>query len=213
MISLYFFFFFNDTATTEIYTLSLHDALPIFERLVEQQDLRVVHQRRGHLDPLAHPLGVGGDLAVRRVGHVQQGDRPGRSAGRVGKLVQLRRRQDELLAGEEGVYRVPFGYQANLPVYGRIAPAGLAPDGELAARWRQEARDHVHDRRLARAVRAEQAGHPGPDGHGDVVDRHHVAVPARHAAQLDRRHDWLTFRYLAARPPRQAASRSTATTP
>src|SRR6266496_6409331 len=28
------FFFFNDTATTEIYTLSLHDALPIPEPLV-----------------------------------------------------------------------------------------------------------------------------------------------------------------------------------
>src|SRR5688572_32379515 len=26
-----YFFFFNDTATTEIYTLSLHDALPIFK--------------------------------------------------------------------------------------------------------------------------------------------------------------------------------------
>src|SRR5688572_32516067 len=26
----HYFFFFNDTATTEIYTLSLHDALPIF---------------------------------------------------------------------------------------------------------------------------------------------------------------------------------------
>src|SRR3712207_9319630 len=26
-----FFFFFNDTAPTEIYTLSLHDALPIFD--------------------------------------------------------------------------------------------------------------------------------------------------------------------------------------
>src|SRR3712207_9359858 len=26
----YLFFFFNDTATTEIYTLSLHDALPVF---------------------------------------------------------------------------------------------------------------------------------------------------------------------------------------
>src|SRR2546430_8609483 len=26
----FFFFFFNDTATTEIYTLSLHDALPIW---------------------------------------------------------------------------------------------------------------------------------------------------------------------------------------
>src|SRR6266566_9125769 len=29
MLTLLHFFFFNDTATTEIYTLSLHDALPI----------------------------------------------------------------------------------------------------------------------------------------------------------------------------------------
>src|ERR1035441_11066932 len=29
-VSLFFFFFFNDPATTEIYTLSLHDALPIY---------------------------------------------------------------------------------------------------------------------------------------------------------------------------------------
>ena len=28
-----FFFFFNDTATTEIYTLSLHDALPICQEV------------------------------------------------------------------------------------------------------------------------------------------------------------------------------------
>src|SRR5256885_8920338 len=28
-MSIFLFFFFNDTATTEIYTLSLHDALPI----------------------------------------------------------------------------------------------------------------------------------------------------------------------------------------
>src|SRR5438552_16465284 len=30
LFTLSFFFFFNDTATTEIYTLSLHDALPIW---------------------------------------------------------------------------------------------------------------------------------------------------------------------------------------
>src|SRR3712207_9551938 len=29
---MFLIFFFNDTATTEIYTLSLHDALPIFRR-------------------------------------------------------------------------------------------------------------------------------------------------------------------------------------
>src|SRR3712207_7381206 len=46
------FFFFNDTATTEIYTLSLHDALPIFG------DLNVRHvDRLGGALPLAgHPL-------------------------------------------------------------------------------------------------------------------------------------------------------------
>src|SRR5437667_53675 len=32
-----FHFFFNDTATTEIYTLSLHDALPIFTSVVTIQ--------------------------------------------------------------------------------------------------------------------------------------------------------------------------------
>src|SRR2546426_1599977 len=37
-----FFFFFNDTATTEIYTLSLHDALPIYEfrELIERRAAR-----------------------------------------------------------------------------------------------------------------------------------------------------------------------------
>src|SRR5256885_6835510 len=33
------FFFFNDTATTEIYTLSLHDALPIYTNLSKQQQV------------------------------------------------------------------------------------------------------------------------------------------------------------------------------
>src|SRR3989337_4183707 len=32
------FFFFNDTATTEIYTLSLHDALPISRRMSSSSD-------------------------------------------------------------------------------------------------------------------------------------------------------------------------------
>src|SRR5437764_7195820 len=31
LISIVFFFFFNDSASTKIYTLSLHDALPIFK--------------------------------------------------------------------------------------------------------------------------------------------------------------------------------------
>src|SRR3712207_7569786 len=36
------FFFFNDTATTEIYTLSLHDALPISDRSRARNASRLV---------------------------------------------------------------------------------------------------------------------------------------------------------------------------
>src|SRR3989442_1795070 len=43
-----FFFFFNDTATTEIYTLSLHDALPIlymvFDLLPRENPANVIGQ-------------------------------------------------------------------------------------------------------------------------------------------------------------------------
>src|SRR5258707_10597084 len=41
------FFFFNDTATTEIYTLSLHDALPI-SALGPAGVVEPRHDRRGH---------------------------------------------------------------------------------------------------------------------------------------------------------------------
>src|SRR6266480_6661195 len=40
-VRLLFFFFFNDTATTEIYTLSLHDALPISQRPLDGLPLRI----------------------------------------------------------------------------------------------------------------------------------------------------------------------------
>src|SRR5229473_4200901 len=46
MLKLFFFFFFNDTATTEIYTLSLHDALPIFRWPKRDQSTRCRQPRR-----------------------------------------------------------------------------------------------------------------------------------------------------------------------
>src|SRR3712207_8278468 len=59
MCTLLLFFFFNDTATTEIYTLSLHDALPIcvFSRTDARRSKRRV---RGSFT---------GDLSFARVCH------------------------------------------------------------------------------------------------------------------------------------------------
>src|SRR3712207_7918135 len=44
-----FFFFFNDTATTEIYTLSLHDALPIYRGKSVDTDIAFNMVRYRHL--------------------------------------------------------------------------------------------------------------------------------------------------------------------
>src|SRR5690349_24413235 len=48
----FLFFFFNDTATTEIYTLSLHDALPICHEEVQDGQEEQDRQRDGH--PAGH---------------------------------------------------------------------------------------------------------------------------------------------------------------
>src|SRR3712207_7519300 len=59
------FFFFNDTATTEIYTLSLHDALPICDLAGEPDLVRhdehraaLFRQRLHHAQHLADQFGV-----------------------------------------------------------------------------------------------------------------------------------------------------------
>src|SRR2546422_11151168 len=54
--ALFPFFFFNDTATTEIYTLSLHDALPIFEAHPLEQDAAQHLEEVGERQQQPHPL-------------------------------------------------------------------------------------------------------------------------------------------------------------
>src|SRR3989440_10314330 len=51
-----FFFFFNDTATTEIYTLSLHDALPI---CIQMESGKVGRMVRGLAATYAVPFELG----------------------------------------------------------------------------------------------------------------------------------------------------------
>src|SRR3712207_8827621 len=68
LLSLRIFFFFNDTATTEIYTLSLHDALPISVRARRHQhgDRRRAEERARALVPRGDH-GLGGHARPRAV--------------------------------------------------------------------------------------------------------------------------------------------------
>src|SRR5260370_30343291 len=72
----FLFFFFNDTATTEIYTLSLHDALPIY-----QDGTRFV-TRRAHLNVSDNT--AEGHEPVE--GHGPSGDITGRSEEHTSEL-------------------------------------------------------------------------------------------------------------------------------
>src|SRR5690348_18205364 len=60
MLQSIFYFLFNDTATTEIYTLSLHDALPIYQRV--QHDEHAI----GFLDAIGQRLAI--TIEIRRRG-------------------------------------------------------------------------------------------------------------------------------------------------
>src|SRR5256885_14945729 len=57
-LPIFYFFFFNDTATTEIYTLSLHDALPIS-----------LEGPAGTADPAGLPASAVRDHAPAHAGH------------------------------------------------------------------------------------------------------------------------------------------------
>src|SRR5256886_4874703 len=129
-----FFFFFNDTATTEIYTLSLHDALPILT------------QKRPHD---VHLRVARGGVAARGVDRLEdegalRDSEPGAAVflgDQRGEVAGLRQLVDELL----GVLapRVEVA-----PVLARIALADLQHarlEGALLVRERAIDRRHRRD--------------------------------------------------------------------
>src|SRR2546429_9902778 len=63
------FFFFNDTATTEIYTLSLHDALPIFRVRCRRRVTRSAYLADREADS---PVSAGGQRRHRSEEHTSE---------------------------------------------------------------------------------------------------------------------------------------------
>src|SRR3712207_9567907 len=96
-------FFFNDTATTEIYTLSLHDALPIYPAAVARRpgpgvlgEDRPEEQQPGHREVGQHEL-VPERVAHQRVEDGREVD--GVEAGQEQR--QGERRSEERRVGKE----------------------------------------------------------------------------------------------------------------
>src|SRR3712207_6849181 len=92
------FFFFNDTATSEIYTLSLHDALPICGVLLRP------HLGRVPVGPGAHRVADG--ARARRTSGGRRGDRvPHRSEEHTSELQSRQYLVCRLLLEKKKVWR------------------------------------------------------------------------------------------------------------
>src|SRR3712207_9271432 len=89
MVRVLFFFFFNDTATTEIYTLSLHDALPI--------------SPGQHAPRARHPVGGRPSSGWR-----PQGLPPGRPLGRLGAVLPRDRKSTRLNSSHANISYAVF---------------------------------------------------------------------------------------------------------
>ena len=84
-------------------------------------------ERRGDLDPLAHPLRVPADRAIRRIGRARPASIARAAApARVRQPVEAGGVLDEPAPGEVGGEALALGDEAHAAVDGRVAPGGAA---------------------------------------------------------------------------------------
>ena len=93
------------------------------ERLVQHEERRVVHERRGEPHPLTHPARVAAELPVLVLGEVDDLDRPARGARDVLDALEPRAELDELPPREEVVDGLVLGHVADPAVEIRVAGA------------------------------------------------------------------------------------------
>src|SRR3989442_12138742 len=132
MLNVTLFFFFNDTATTEIYTLSLHDALPIYGRQAGLgRELFVGGEARAIIPELGQDLrrvdsaAAGQALHERAIGMLSQ-----RGGNGGGELLEVRHERAE--DSDEGAHHVAAGVGFRRADLARRRPAKA---GEQLGHW------------------------------------------------------------------------------
>jgi hypothetical protein len=158
--------------------------------LVEQQQVRVVHQRLGQLDPLLHAGRVRVDRPVARLVQSDVVQHLVRTArGLVGRQArELRGEGHEAGRGHAGQVAVHFRHVADAPAdLERLARGVEAERGHGSAIGLEEPEQSLEQRRLAGSVRPEQASGTGQEAAGDARERRHRPVGDGQAAELDQR--------------------------
>src|SRR5262249_31381831 len=159
----------------------------------------------------AHALAVSGDLAVCGLDQIDALDRPPRPLfGHFGReAVNRQKRFDELVAGHPSGERIELAAVTDLAKQFLWVRGRDAEDADAPARRLDQAGHQIHQRRLARTVRADQAGDARRDGQVDAVDAEDLAVKLRDVLESDRliiHHDTTSY----ARTFRESINRQSA---
>jgi hypothetical protein len=147
-------------------------------RFVEDEQVRLPDERHREREPLAHAFRV---VRRRARGVVTKSDAGEDVCGVLVDVFRSDRVFDVLAARESIKGGVPLRQDADaFPDGDALVPAVVPEDGQRAVARRDEPEQDVDERRLARAVRPEEAEcFAGVDGKVDTVKREYVAVTLR----------------------------------
>ena len=164
------------------------------DRLVEHHGVRIAEERGGDAEPLPHAEREGPDALRRDLAQSDEVDQLVDPAAR--DAVRLRQGEQVVVGGAPGVDGPRLEQRADFVQRCRMVAVELPVDGDGAGRRRIEPEDEAHRGRLARSVRAEEAGDDSRlDGEAEPVDGALRAVVLRQVVGLDhlrtfKRHAW-----------------------
>ena len=161
-------------------------------RLVEEDDPRVADQGHRQIEPAAHATGVGRHVLVRRLGQVEAVEqfRGPPAAFDLAEVVQIGHQDQVLLPREQVVdgRELPRDADRGAHAVGVLGQV-VAGDAHRAAVGADQGREDLDDRRLARAVGAEQReDRPLGDLEIDAVEHEVLAEGLAEPGRGDRRH-------------------------
>ena len=155
-------------------------------RLVEEDQLRVAHERHRQVEPAAHAAGVGGGRPVGGVAEVEAVEQLGGAPAARGaaEVVQVGHQDQVLAPGEQVVDGRELPGHADRGAHA-VGVGGdvVAGDGQLAGVGADQRREDLDHRGLAGAVGAEQ-GEDRPLGDVEVDVVEHEVVAERLAQAL-----------------------------
>ena len=160
------------------------DRVGAAQRLVEEDERRVVGDRLGDLRPLPHAA-AHLPHALAGVGlHADAAERPRRPLARLdgAKALEAGEGGDEVEAAHVLVEAILLGAEAEVAEDLGALEGIAAPEPDIAGVGPELAGDQLDHRRLAGAVRAEEADHPGVELEVELVEGAHLAEELADAA-------------------------------